>query len=92
MSIKKQNAIRSALTTGRIFENVQGTVLCAAVMRGGIWNSVESGRGKLYFVFSKESIESLKTDELVEWIKSKKARCFPYVWQAQKDYPDLFSI
>ncbi len=78
MSIKKQNA--------------QGTVLCAAVMCGGIWNSVKSGRRKLYFVFSKESIESLKTNELIEWIKSKKACCFPYVWQAQKDYPYLFGI
>lgn len=46
----------------------------------------------LYFVFSKDDIELLKTDALIEMIKNKKAFCFPYVWQAKMDYPELFRI
>lgn len=47
---------------------------------------------QLYYVFSNHDIESKTMDELIDMINDKKSFCFPYVWQAEKDFPEMFQI
>lgn len=47
---------------------------------------------QLYFVFSNQEIESKTMDELIDMINDKKLFCFPYVWQAEKDFPEMFKV
>ena len=47
---------------------------------------------QLYYVFSNLEIESRTVEGLIEMIHQKKAFCFPYVWQAEKDFPEMFKV
>ena len=47
---------------------------------------------QLYFVFSNQEIESKTMNELIDLIKNNQSFCFPYVWQAEKDFPEMFKV
>lgn len=45
---------------------------------------------QLYYVFSNQEMEGKTKEELMDMVHDKKSFCFPYVWQAEKDFPELF--
>ena len=89
LGLNKRSELRVSDENVALFQRGKPLV---SVPRGRLHAAHFVRYGELYFVFSDQPIENAQRNDLLRLITSAQAVCFPYVYRAEQDFPDLFRL